>query len=112
MDAAILLSEIMRDGLPDISILNSRLGEIIQEARLNPSTGQARKIRIFGEQVNLLYMAGNIPAAVQVEKLANEITATSSSVSVFCAYSLQLDTEGLPYSLVDVHSHDLSSMFN
>lgn len=101
----------MADETPDVPTLKNRIEQIIEKASLDPVRGQSRKVRIFGELVNLLYRAGNISAAVALEALVNEVTAANPSVSLFCAYSLKLDSDRLPQSLLDAHSHDLSSIF-
>jgi MEDS: MEthanogen/methylotroph, DcmR Sensory domain len=111
LDAATLLFAIMADGAPDVLILKRRLEELIEKASIGPASGQPRKVRIFGEMVNLLYMDGNISAATLVEELDNEVIAAYPSVTLFCAYSLRLDSDRLPQSLLDAHSHELSSLF-
>jgi hypothetical protein len=84
IDAATLLAEIMTEGTPNVLTLKNRLGQIIEKASSNPAhPGQARRVRIFGELVNLLYMAGNIPAALLVEQIDEEIIEANHSVSLF-----------------------------
>ena len=111
LDAATLLSAFMADGMPDALIFKDRVGQIIDKASVNPATGQPRKVRIFGEMVSLLYMASNTSAAARLEEFWNEMVA-SHSISLFCAYSLKVDSDRLPQCLLDSHSHDLSSVVN
>jgi hypothetical protein len=111
LDAATLLSAFMTDGTPDARIFKNHVEQIIEKASLNPDSGQRRKVRIFGEVVSLLYMAGNIPAAARLEGIWNEIVA-AHSISLFCAYRLKLDSDRLPQPLLDTHSHDLSLVVN
>jgi hypothetical protein len=108
LDAATLLSAFMTDGMPDAQLFKNHVEQVIDRAALNPDTGQPRQVRIFGEMVNLLYMASNISAATRLEEFWDEIVA-AHCISLFCAYSLKLDSDRLPQPLLDAHSHDLSS---
>ena len=108
LDAGALLSAFMSDGMPDAGLFKARLLEIIEKASVNPANGQPRKIRIFGEMVSLLYMTSNVPAAARLEEFWDEMVK-AHAISLFCAYSLKLGSDGLPQSLIDAHSHDLSS---
>jgi hypothetical protein len=109
LDAATLLSTFMADGMPDAPIFKECVGQIIETASLDPASGQPRKVRIFAEMVDLLYLAGNIPAAARLEELWNEVLP-AHSLSLFCAYSLKGDSDRLPQPLLDHHSHDVLSM--
>jgi MEDS: MEthanogen/methylotroph, DcmR Sensory domain len=108
LDAGALLSAIGADGMPDAQNFKRHLGQIIDRASLNPANGATRKIRIFGEMVSLLYMDGNVPAAARLEEFWEELVK-AHSISLFCAYSLKPGSDRLPQSLLDLHSHDLSS---
>src|ERR1700733_1940575 len=102
----------MTEGTPDVLTLKNRLGQTIEKASSNPAhPGQPRRVRIFGELVNLLYMDGNIPAALLVEEIDEEIIEANHSVSLFCAYSLRGNSDQLPQALLDVHTHDVSLLF-
>src|SRR5580692_1789634 len=111
LDATILLHAFMPDGMPDGQIFKNHVEQIIDKASSNPVSGQPRRVRIFGEMVNLLYMASNISAATRLEEFWDEIVA-AHCIALFCAYSLKLDSDLLPQSLIDIHSHDLSSSVN
>ena len=111
LDAATLLSAFMADGMPDALIFKNSVGRIIEKASLNPADGQPRKVRIFGEMVSLLYIGSNVPAAARLEEFWNEMVQ-AHSISLFCAYSLKVDSDRLPQALLDAHSHDLSSVVN
>lgn len=110
-DAASLLAAFMTEGMPDALIFKQRVGAIIEQARVNSTTGEPRKVRIFGEMVSLLYMESNTPAASRLEEFWNELVA-AHAISLFCAYSLKLESDRLPQSLMDAHSHDLSSLIH
>jgi hypothetical protein len=109
LDAAALLSAFLGDGMPDAALFKDSLGHIIEQASVDPNTGQNRRVRIFGEMVSLLYMANNVPAAERLEEFWNELVA-AHAVSLFCAYSLKVDAGFLPQTLLDSHSHDLNSL--
>lgn len=94
--------------MPDAQRFKQTLGEIIEKASLNPQ-GEPRKIRIFGEMVSLLYRDGNLPAAARLEEFWEELVK-AHSLSLFCAYSLKPNSDALPQSLLDSHSHDLSAL--
>lgn len=108
-DAAELLSTFLMDGMPDATRFKNRVGLLIARANVNPFSGQPRRVRIFGEMVSLLYAASNIPAAARLEEFWNEVIR-SYSISLFCAYSLGLDSNRLPQPLLDCHSHNLSAL--
>lgn len=107
LQADTLLQAFMHDGMPDAQLFKQRVGKIIENASVHPTTGAPRKVRIFGEMVSLLYMNSNTPAATRLEEFWNDMV-TVHSISLFCAYSLKMESEKLPQELLDAHSHDLS----
>ena len=50
-DAATLLASIVLDGMPDETLFAANVADIIERAR----SGGTRKVRVFGEMVNLLW---------------------------------------------------------
>src|ERR671925_511135 len=102
-DAATLLASITRDGMPDATLFATNVGEIIERAR----SGGTRKVRVFGEMVNLLWWS-NTPAAIRLEELWNDLIARSE-LSLFCAYSTSLGHERFPEALRAAHSHIIPS---
>ena len=111
LEASALLAAFMNEGMPDAELFKIRVEQVIEAASINPVDGQPRKVRIFGEMVSLLYMSSNVPAAVRLEGFWNQMVA-SHSISLFCAYSLKLESDRLPQSLLDAHTHDLSTVVN
>lgn len=111
LEASALLAAFMNEGLPDAELFKSRVEQIVETAGINPADGQPRKVRIFGEMVSLLYISSNVPAALRLEEFWNQMVA-SHSISLFCAYSLKLESDRLPQSLLDAHTHDLSTVVN
>ena len=62
------------------------LGNLIATAAEAPEGEQAR-VAIFGEMCHLLWAQGNAEAAIQVEKLGNQLVKTYD-VDILCGYSL------------------------
>ena len=85
-DADETLARFMVDGSPDETLFNHVIGGIIADAT---SHSQGHRVSAFGEMVALLCASGNTPAAIQLERLWNEL-ATKYSFSLFCAYPLEL----------------------
>jgi PAS domain S-box-containing protein len=102
-DAATLLASIMRDGTPDETLFATKVGEVIERAK----SGGTRKVRVFGEMVNLLWRS-NTPAAIRLEELWNDLIARSE-LSLFCAYSTSQGHERFPEALRAAHSHIIPS---
>ena len=100
VDAEELLDGFMVDGMPDTILFNRGIGGVIE--RVKPK-GSNRKVRIFGEMVDLLWKA-NPPAAIRVEELWNEVI-DAHDVSLFCAYSTAEPDDSLPHTLCALHSH-------
>jgi KaiC/GvpD/RAD55 family RecA-like ATPase len=64
LDAAEVLTRFMLDGLPDATLFRMSVGEIVDRMK---SRGN-RKLRVFGEMVDLLWRS-NQPAAIRLEHL-------------------------------------------
>src|SRR5690348_9671658 len=68
LDAAETLSQFMVDGQPD----PIRFAEVIEKTIERMAKGQ-RRLRIFGEMVELLWREGNQAATIRLEELWNEL---------------------------------------
>ena len=79
-DAAATLAQLMRDGCVDRYAFFEVSGDIVREAA---ATG--RPVRAYGEMVALLWEAGDVIAAIELETLWNEL-ATEVPFSLYCAY--------------------------
>ena len=86
LDAAETLSTFMLNGIPDPVRFLRLFGELIATAPEAAKAGQAR-VAVFGECVHLLWEQGNVEAAIQVEKLGNQLLKTYD-VDILCGYSL------------------------
>jgi len=80
LDAAATLARFMRDGRLDHDAFFDVVGGVVREAA---ATG--RPVRAYGEMVALLWEAGDVMAAIDLETLWNEL-ATEVSFSLYCAY--------------------------
>ena len=67
----------------------------------------SRRVRVFGEMVDLLWRS-NLPAAIRLEQLWSELIE-SANLSLFCAYSTSHVHESFPEALRTPHSHIITS---
>ena len=88
-DAAEMLDELMVDGQPHAGRFSETIGEVIDRAA---GGAQQRHVRVYGEMVALLWEAGNIPAAVALEVLWNQLAATHA-FALLCAYPMSAFAE-------------------
>jgi PAS domain S-box-containing protein len=84
-DAADTLSQFMQDGWPDPVRLASVVSGFFDKIRA--ANGNDCRIAAFGEMVALLWAQGNPEAAIQLEKLWNDL-ARVYSFSLRCAYPI------------------------
>jgi hypothetical protein len=83
LDAADTLSRFVRDGTVDPHGFQDVVGSVVRDAA---RTG--REIRAYGEMVALLWDAGHVLGAIELEKLWNGL-AVQLSFSLFCAYHIR-----------------------
>jgi len=86
LDAADVLMMFMHNGVPDPVRFLESFGDLIVRAT-EAAKGEHPCVSVFGECVSLLWAAGHIDAAIQMEKLANHL-AKIHSVTILCGYSL------------------------
>ena len=84
LDAADALSMFMVNGMPDRLQFIKAFGSLIRAIR-NTANDHCR-IAVFGECVDLLCSQGNAEAAIQMERLGNQLNA--NDVDILCGYSL------------------------
>ncbi|MGN6871082.1 MAG: MEDS domain-containing protein [Solirubrobacteraceae bacterium] len=82
LDASEVLSRFVRDGEVDPDGFRSAVVPVMRELA---STG--REINAYGEMVALLWDAGHVLAAIELEKLWNHL-ARELRFSLFCAYNM------------------------
>jgi hypothetical protein len=101
VDAEATLSRFMVDGLPDPDLFKAAVHDLIAGAH---AAGRFRKVRVYGEMVNLLWR-DNLRAAVELELLWNDVIQ-AYSITLFCAYGLNgYAPHGFPPVLRALHAH-------
>lgn len=80
LDAGETLDRFLVDGRPDEAGFDAVVGTLVREA-----AGAGRGVRAFGEMVALLWDAGDVVAAIQLEALWNQL-GEQVTFSLFCAY--------------------------
>lgn len=103
-DAHDTLTRLMRDGMPDRGATRTAVTGAVDTAR---STDR-RKVRAFGEMVDILNRRGNLAAAIRLEELWNELL-DEERIALLCAYAVDAFDRSeykttLP-SIGHVHSH-------
>jgi DNA-binding NarL/FixJ family response regulator len=93
LDAADALPTFMLRDAPDAVRFLKVLGDLISTAAKAVKGKQAR-VAIFGEMCHLLWAQGNAEAAIQVEKLGNQLAKTYD-VDILCGYSLGIVQGGM-----------------
>lgn len=83
-DAAELLGIFMVDGLPEPTRFRAAVGTVVEWA----GSG-GRRLHIYGEMVALLWELGQVPAAIALEDLWNDMAA-SFEFSLLCAYPMRV----------------------
>jgi MEDS: MEthanogen/methylotroph, DcmR Sensory domain len=83
-DASATLRMFMPDGKIDPGSFRQLIGAVAREAAAR-TNGSHRPIRAFGEMVALLWDEGNVPAAIELEELWNELQA-AHDFALLCAY--------------------------
>jgi PAS domain S-box-containing protein len=87
LHASEVLRKFMVDRRPDRGRFSRSMGEIIARAA-SASRDENHRVVAFGEMVALLWAEGQSEAAIELEKLWNELAKTYS-FSLRCAYPLQ-----------------------
>ena len=85
VDAADALSAFMINRMPDPARLKLFGDLIVTVAKA--AKGEQARVAVFGEGVQLLWAQGNAEAAIQVEKLGNELSKIYD-IDILCGYSL------------------------
>jgi DNA-binding NarL/FixJ family response regulator len=86
VDAADTLASFIHDGMLDsvsfLKLFADLIGTVSAGLR-----GDHRRIALYGECVHLLWAQGNEEAAIQIEKLCNQLCATLD-IDILCGYTL------------------------
>ena len=102
-DAEFLLSNLMHDGILEEKAFQQFVATPIYNAQLN-----LKKVRVFGEMVDILWKQGQHDMALQLEDFWNDLSRTQE-FSFLCTYSLhELDPNAYDDALKHIckcHSH-------
>ncbi len=79
-DARETLNRFLRNGIPDARAFSATIEPIILEAARAGSG-----VRVFGEMVALLWDAGDVPGAIELESMWNDLGA-DHAFTLYCAY--------------------------
>jgi CheY-like chemotaxis protein len=105
VNARTALDEFMDNDRPDPVRFQQGFARLMAGARSNPE----KRVRIFGEMVDLLSGEGNHTGTVCLEDLWNEIASLHEPVSVLCGYAIgnfENDPNAVRYHAVcRQHSH-------
>jgi hypothetical protein len=80
LDASTALSRFMVAGVPDDALFADEIASVIDNAHAD-----GRKVRAFGEMVELLWSRGERDATVRLERLWNTL-CLEKGLSLLCAY--------------------------
>ena len=104
LDAAEVLSTFMEDAGPNRERFLSAIAPLIRCAE-----DKHQRVVVFGEMVALLCAEGRINAAIELERLGNELVQTHS-VYIRCAYPMTEELKGVLYAAICAeHSAVLSA---
>jgi PAS domain S-box-containing protein len=84
VDAHDALAKFMRGGDPDPELFRTELGALID--RLS-AQAKSRRLRVYGEIVDVLWLSGQHSAALRLEELCNDLQ-DRHSFNLLCAYSM------------------------
>jgi signal transduction histidine kinase len=102
LDASTMLNRFMSNGKLDEQIVKDTVSSILSR-RID-----GRPVRVFGEMVALLWESGNYDAAIELERIWNELKQ-EHPFSLYCAYPISaFGARGFAQPLLDVcamHTH-------
>lgn len=99
LDADDTLNRFLRLGTPDFDAFTRSVGQVVLRA-----CDRGRPVHAFGEMVALLWERGQVPAALELERLWNTL-AEKHPFSLVCAYPQRLFTQpGLADAFDDICS--------
>lgn len=93
MNATDVLSTFMVDDMLDPVRFIESFSSLISAA-MKAAKGAHPRVAVFGEGAQLLWARGNVDAAIQDEKLCNELTRVHD-VDILCAYKLESPQESM-----------------
>ena len=105
VDADQFLPRFIRDAMPDSPVFLGLAGEVIEKAHAG---GRYKKVRWWGEMVNVLWERGDVAASMALEDLFDQI-GREHEIALFCSFVMdnfdgEVHTHMLP-RLGTNHSH-------
>lgn len=97
LDAAEGISQFMINGVLDGDRFLALFESLIQAAA-KAATSERRRVAVSGECVNLLWAQGNAEAAIQIEKLGNQLTQ-KYDLDILCGYSPACVESGMDHHI-------------
>ena len=82
VDADNLLPTFMRDGMPESPVFLGLAQSVISQAR---GDGRYKKVRWWGEMVNILWERGDVSASMSLEDLFDQL-AREQDIAIFCSF--------------------------
>jgi hypothetical protein len=82
VDADALLPEFMCNAMPDAPVFLGLAADVIAKAR---GGGRYRRVRWWGEMVNILWEQGNVAASMDLEDQFDEL-AHHHEIAIFCSF--------------------------
>jgi DNA-binding NarL/FixJ family response regulator len=98
LDAAETLSTFMEREGPNRERFLSTLGALIRDAE-TVAEGEHKRVVVFGEMVAVLCAEDRMKAAIELERLGNELAQTHS-FHARCAYPMAEELKGEPYATI------------
>jgi hypothetical protein len=102
LDAADRLASLRSDGALDTAAVRRQVGDWLADAAT-----EGRRIRVYGEMVALLWEAGDLDLALELEQLWEELTA-AVAMPVLCGYPMRgfdtPETTALFHAVCDRHT--------
>jgi PAS domain S-box-containing protein len=109
LEASEVISKFMVGGSPEPTLFSEVIGELI-DCAAKASHSKNQPVVAFGEMVALLWAEGRTEAAIEVERLWNEL-AKKHSFALHCAYPIQgFGSEQLEESLLKICAEHTGSM--
>jgi hypothetical protein len=97
LDAQQTLDRIMHHGSPDATRFEAALGPIMRDVLAGAPAGT---LRAYGEMVGVLWLAGNVTAAIELEEIWDARLA-SGTFSLLCGYPIDVFGTEFQAAIVD-----------
>lgn len=103
IDAQTMLAGFLVDGRPNAELFREIVGAALRSVRTDGAG-----IRGYGEMVGILWQAGELSAAIELERLWNELLA-ETRLEIFCAYPIDVFGDDFHVAGIDqvlcTHTH-------